>query len=87
MRFRILGGLEVRDAAGHPVDLGGPKQRAVLAALLVAQGRPVSAAQLTDQVWADDPPANPETSLQAYISNLRRALEPDRRPREHRVSS
>jgi DNA-binding SARP family transcriptional activator len=82
MRFRILGGLEVRDAAGRLVDLGGPKQRAVLAALLVAQGRPVSAAQLTDQVWGDDPPANPETSLQAYVSNLRRALEPDRKPRE-----
>jgi DNA-binding SARP family transcriptional activator len=82
MRFRVLGGLEVHDDGGHRVDLGGPKQRAVLASLLVALGRPVSVDQLQDQVWGDHPPANPETSLQAYVSNLRRALEPHRKPRE-----
>jgi DNA-binding SARP family transcriptional activator len=82
MRFRILGSLDVRDDTGRALDLGGPKQRAVLASLLVAQGRPVSVDRLTEQVWADEPPANPETSLQAYVSNLRRSLEPDRKPRE-----
>jgi len=82
MRFRVLGGLEVHDDDGRPVDLGGPKQRAVLAALLVALGRSVSVDQLQEQVWGDHPPANPETSLQAYVSNLRRALEPHRKPRE-----
>ena len=81
MHFGILGGLRV-DAAGTPLDLGGPKQRTVLASLVLALGRPVSADVLQDHVWGDRPPANPETSLQAYISNLRRTLEPGRKPRE-----
>lgn len=82
MRFRLLGGLGVDDDEGRPIDLGGPKQRTVLAALLVAQGRAVAVDRLQEQVWDDAPPANPETSLQAYVSNLRRGLEPGRRPRE-----
>ena len=82
MRFRLLGGLGAEDDHGRTVELGGPKQRTVLASLLVAPGRPVSAAQLQDQVWGTSPPANPETSLQAYVSNLRRALEPERKPRQ-----
>src|SRR5690606_27410474 len=65
-----------------PVDLGGPKQRSVLAALLLEPSRPVAANRLVDLVWRDDPPNRAEVSLQAYVSNLRRALEPDRRPRE-----
>jgi DNA-binding SARP family transcriptional activator len=82
MRFRVLGGLGVDDPEGQPVDVGGPKQRAVLASLLVARGRPVAVDRLQDHVWGDAAPANPETSLQAYVSNLRRVLEPGRRPRE-----
>lgn len=82
MQFRLLGGLGVEDDDGKPVDLGGPKRRAVLAALLVARGRAVAVDRLQEQVWGDVPPANPETSLQAYVSNLRRGLEPGRRPRE-----
>lgn len=81
VQFRILGGLTA-DIDGRRVDLGGPKQRAVLAALLLHLGRPVSTTRLQDQVWGDAPPANPEASLQAYVSNLRRALEPERRPRQ-----
>ncbi len=81
MQFRVLGGLEVSDD-GVVLDLGGPKQRLLLAVLLMADGRAVSVDRLIDSLWADDPPARAEASLQAYVSNLRRLLEPGRRPRE-----
>ena len=77
VQFRMLGGLEVHDG-GRPVDLGGPKQRAVLAALLLEPGRPHAPIRLIDEVWHDSAPRSAEVSLQAYISNLRRVLEPDR---------
>jgi DNA-binding SARP family transcriptional activator len=56
------------------VDIGPPKQRAVLAVLLLAQGRVVSVDRLIDAVWGDDVPGSATASLQAYVSNLRRAL-------------
>ena len=59
---------------GEAVDIGPPKQRAVLAVLLLARGRVVSVDRLIDAVWGDDVPASPTASLQAYVSNLRRAL-------------
>ena len=80
MRFRILGGLGVDDGE-RVVDLGGPKQRTVLSVLLLEPGRPVSPDRLVDLVWGDAAPSSAETSLQVHISNLRRALEPGRKPR------
>ncbi|WP_457920775.1 BTAD domain-containing putative transcriptional regulator, partial [Mycolicibacterium vanbaalenii] len=56
------------------IDVGPRKQRAVLAVLLLAQGRVVSTDRLADAVWGDDVPASVTASLQVYISNLRRAL-------------
>src|SRR6185312_6441696 len=56
------------------VDVGPPKQRAVLAVLLLAQGRVVSVDRLIDAVWGDDVPGSAAGGLQAYVSNLRRAL-------------
>jgi DNA-binding SARP family transcriptional activator len=79
MQYRILGGLEVNDA-GRPVDIGSPKQRSVLGLLLLEGGRVVSTDQLIDALWGEHPPPAATTSLHTYISNLRRALEPDRRP-------
>lgn len=73
MRFRLLGPLQVVHA-DNAVDIGPPKQRAVLAALLLAQGRVVSVDRLIDALWGDDAPGSATSSLQAYISNLRRAL-------------
>jgi DNA-binding SARP family transcriptional activator/DNA polymerase III delta prime subunit len=73
VHYRLLGPLQVVHA-GTTVDVGAPKQRTVLAMLLLAQGRVVSVDRLIDAVWGDDPPASATASLQAYISNLRRAL-------------
>jgi DNA-binding SARP family transcriptional activator len=80
LRVHILGGLAVADG-DRAVDLGPPKQRAVLAVLLLELGQVVPAERIIELLWGDDAP-KASASLQAYISNLRRALEPDRRPRD-----
>ena len=73
MRYHLLGPLRA-ELSGRSIDLGPPKQRAVLAMLVLAGGAVVSVDRLIDGVWGDDPPANVTASLQAYISNLRKAL-------------
>ncbi|MGI5239012.1 BTAD domain-containing putative transcriptional regulator [Dactylosporangium sp. CA-139066] len=60
----------------EPVDLGGRRQRAVLAVLVLNRGDIVPTDRLIDCVWADRPPANAAGALQAYVSHLRRRLEP-----------
>jgi hypothetical protein len=52
--FRILGPLEV-DVAGETVPLGGPKERAVLAHLILRANELVPAEILIDQLWPDEP--------------------------------
>ncbi len=79
-RVRLLGPLEVTVDA-TVVDLGGPRQRSVLALLLVAHGEVVSVDRLIDDLWRGEPPTRATGALQAYVSNLRRILEPDRAPR------
>jgi DNA-binding SARP family transcriptional activator len=74
--FAILGPLEVR-ADGSPITLGGPKQRALLAALLLDAGRVVSLDRLIDMLWSGDPPATAVASLQNFVAQLRKALGPD----------
>jgi DNA-binding SARP family transcriptional activator len=74
---QILGPLRVlRD--GVEVDLGRPKQRLLLAVLVAASGDTVSVDRLVDELWGDDPPPRVASSVQAYVSKLRTALEPDR---------
>jgi DNA-binding SARP family transcriptional activator/predicted ATPase len=80
VRFGILGPLDV-EVDGRPVELGTPKQRALLAMLLIARGQVVSLDRLMDQLWGGEPPPRATASLQAYLSNLRRILEPHRSPR------
>ncbi|MEH3154411.1 MAG: BTAD domain-containing putative transcriptional regulator [Gordonia paraffinivorans] len=77
MEYRVLGPLAViRD--GIRCELGSPKQRAVLAMLLLERGRAVSTDRLCEAIWGDDQPGNAMSSLHAYISNLRRILrDPD----------
>jgi DNA-binding SARP family transcriptional activator len=71
--FRILGPLEVSDVTG-PLLLGGLKQRAVLAMLLLEPGRIVSVDRLIDALWGEQPPRTATTSLQNFISQLRKTL-------------
>ncbi len=76
MHYLLLGPLQVAHD-GRRVDLGPPRQRAVLAVLLLAGGAVVSVDRLIDAVWGDDVPGSATASLQAYISNLRKALRPE----------
>ena len=75
--FRILGPLEVL-RSGRPVPLGGPRQRAVLALLLLQANRVVSVDRLVEDVWAGRAPESSIATLQTYVFHLRRALEPSR---------
>jgi YVTN family beta-propeller protein len=75
--FGILGPLEVW-RAGCAVPLGGPRQRAVLALLLLEANRVVSLDRLAEDVWGGHPPDGWVTTVQIYVSHLRQALEPGR---------
>ncbi|GLW98725.1 AfsR/SARP family transcriptional regulator [Microtetraspora sp. NBRC 16547] len=73
--FRVLGPVEAYDG-GRELDLGGLRQRAVLARLLVARGQVVPVDTLLFDLWDDARGA--QSGLQVYISRLRRVIEPDR---------
>ncbi|AJE82577.1 MULTISPECIES: BTAD domain-containing putative transcriptional regulator [Streptomyces] len=76
MRFGVLGPLEVRTDLGRPVRVPEVKVRTLLAGLLAHQGHVVSADRLIEALWGGAAlPANPTASLQAKVSQLRRALE------------
>jgi DNA-binding SARP family transcriptional activator len=72
--FRILGPLEVVDDEGVVVDLGGPRQRALLAALLVRANTVVSSERLIDELWGENVPKTAATSLHNAVHQLRRLL-------------
>ena len=73
--FRVLGPIEcVVD--GTPLPLGGPKQRALLAMLLLEHGRVVAVDRLMDALWGDDVGDGTRNVVQVYVSNLRKVLEP-----------
>jgi DNA-binding SARP family transcriptional activator len=73
MDFRILGPLEVLEGE-RALDIGGHKQSAVLAMLLLAANRPVSRDALIDALWQEDPPETAQKALQVYVSRLRKLL-------------
>jgi DNA-binding SARP family transcriptional activator/tetratricopeptide (TPR) repeat protein len=73
MEFRILGPLEVRDGE-RLLPLGGERQRAVLAQLLLDANRVVSVDRLVAGVWGDAPPASALASLQNHVGRLRKEL-------------
>ncbi|TDB99226.1 BTAD domain-containing putative transcriptional regulator [Actinomadura sp. 7K534] len=75
MRFGVLGPLAVWTDAGTPVHVPEAKVRTLLAVLLTAAGRPVSADRLADALWGDRPPRNPKGTLQARVSQLRGVLD------------
>ena len=80
MHFGLLGPLEVSDDAG-PVALGKPRQRAVLARLLLDVNHVVPVERIVSDLWGEAPPSRPVGAVHAYVSTLRRILEPDRAPR------
>ncbi|MFE4816980.1 BTAD domain-containing putative transcriptional regulator [Streptomyces sp. NPDC056704] len=80
LRIRVLGSLGAV-VGGKPVELGAPRQRAVLALLVAARQQVVPVDRMADALWRGVPPAKAIVSLHTYVSNLRRLLEPDRPPR------
>ena len=74
--FRILGPLEAL-VDGRSVPLGGAKQRAVLALLLLEAGRVVPTDRLIDALWSGAPPPTANASLQNFVSQLRKVLGPE----------
>lgn len=73
MEFGLLGTLEVRAGDG-PLPLGAPKQRALLALLLLNANRVVARERLIDELWGEDPPETAVTAVQVYVSRLRKLL-------------
>src|SRR3954464_15269785 len=73
VEFRVLGPVEVW-VGGRPVELGGAKARAVLATLVLAEGRVVPAETLIDVVWPEQPPDSATALIRTYVSLLRKRL-------------
>jgi DNA-binding SARP family transcriptional activator len=73
LRYQVLGLIELSSGDGS-VRLGGPKQRAVLALLLLNANRVVSERQFLAMVWGDDPPLSVRGQLQMYVSQLRKLI-------------
>jgi len=73
MDFRILGPLEV-SANGERLELGGPKQRALLAMLLLNAGEVVSSDRLVEALWPGKPPAAARHAVEVNVSRLRKTL-------------
>src|SRR5512133_2139128 len=76
VEFRILGPLEVA-ADGESVSLGGGKQRALLAVLLLHAGRVVSVDRIVDDLWGENVPETAHKMVQVYVSQLRKQLPGD----------
>ncbi len=73
--YRLLGPIEA-GIDGRVLDIGGQKQRALLAVLVLSANQPVSRDVLVNRLWGERPPAGAQHTLEVYISRLRKALEP-----------
>src|SRR6266568_4137011 len=73
LAFHVLGPLQVTQADA-PVVLGGPRERVLLAALLVEHGRVVSVDGLSQALWGDRPPATARHQVAIGVSRLRKAF-------------
>ncbi|MEM7274936.1 MAG: BTAD domain-containing putative transcriptional regulator [Actinomycetota bacterium] len=78
--LRLLGPLTV-SVDGAQVSVGGPRQMAVLARLMLTPDQTVTMGQLVESVWDGEEPSQPHIAIRSYVSNLRRAIEPNRRRR------
>ena len=81
LRLGVLGQI-VATRDGQVLELGGPRQRAVLALLVIARGDVVPADRLIDALWGEATPPSAVSALQAYVSHLRKRMEPERGPRD-----
>jgi DNA-binding SARP family transcriptional activator/tetratricopeptide (TPR) repeat protein len=79
MEFRVLGPVEVW-AGDHRLPLGGPKPRALVAALVLQANRVVSTEQLVEALWGGTAPMTARNTVQSHVVHLRRALEAGREP-------
>jgi YVTN family beta-propeller protein len=77
MEFRVLGPVEVYEG-GRQLPIGAAKQRSLLAILLIHANETVSTGRLIDDLWGEQPPDGASHTLQVYVSQLRKTLEPDR---------
>ena len=75
VRVELLGPLRLV-VDGAPVEVPGPKRRAVLTLLAMAEGRPVTVDRLLDAVWPADPPGSARAALHSHVSRLRGHLGP-----------
>jgi len=71
--FQVLGPLRAVNGDDE-VELGGPKQRLVLAMLLAAHGATVSTDALVEGVWSESAPATARKTLQGYLHHLRQRI-------------
>jgi predicted ATPase/class 3 adenylate cyclase/DNA-binding winged helix-turn-helix (wHTH) protein len=78
MRYRLLGPLEVFGDDGAPIALRGPRERVLLATLVLGASRTVSTSRLIDALWGEDPPPTATNTLQVHLSRLRKKLAGDR---------
>ena len=76
MEFRVLGPLEAIDGT-TPLALGGRKQRALLARLVLGVNRAIPMQRLIDDLWGEDVPASSTKMIQIYVSQLRKVLPAD----------
>ncbi|MHB8512130.1 MAG: AfsR/SARP family transcriptional regulator, partial [Actinomycetota bacterium] len=74
VRYRLLGPLEVVQKNGRLVELGGAKERLLLALLLLEPNRVLSVSRLIDDLWGEAPPESANVSLRVLVSHLRKAL-------------
>ncbi|WP_329497693.1 AfsR/SARP family transcriptional regulator [Kitasatospora herbaricolor] len=80
LRFQVLGPVQAWRGE-HSLALGSPQQQAILTALLLHHGRPVTTQDLVDGLWGDRPPPQAVAALRTYISRLRAVIEPNRETR------
>ncbi|MFY1632801.1 AfsR/SARP family transcriptional regulator [Solwaraspora sp. WMMB335] len=81
MRIGVLGPIAVT-VTGVSARLGGLRPKAILATLLLADGMVVGQDRIIENAWNGQPPRSARQALHTYVSHLRRAIEPDRAPRE-----
>ncbi|MGI5455658.1 BTAD domain-containing putative transcriptional regulator [Streptomyces sp. CA-249302] len=75
VRFAVLGPVRARRGE-EQLNTGSPQQRALLAALLLREGRTATAGELIDALWGEEPPLQALAAVRTYASRLRKVLDP-----------